>query len=74
MTLTPIGYGYAVSDRAAGALARGVARPLPRPGYELRVALPCGALVWLARTPLHTSPRGWTWYVDGKGAQRVTPV
>lgn len=68
MKFTPIGFGYAVSDRSAGALARGVKRKLPRPGYELRIALPCGALAWLARTPLQASPRGWTWYVDTRGA------
>lgn len=58
---------YRVSDREAGALARGAGKPLPRHGMELRVELPDGRLAWLSRTPAkHLAPtRGWVWSVSG---------
>lgn len=68
----PIGHGfYKVSDKFAGQLAKHISKPLPKHGYELRVALEDGRLAWLCRTPyspqFHTDApkRGWVWALHG---------
>jgi hypothetical protein len=78
---------YRITDAEAGKLARGVSRPLPRHGYELRVVLSGGQLAWLSRTPLSSAgarayghraaapKRGWVWAVSGmeeRGRARQT--
>lgn len=70
---------YRVSDREAGQLARGVGKPLPKHGYELRVELSDGRLAWLSRTPTQYSlregpARGWVWAVSGIGGRRSNPT
>lgn len=65
MRLTPIGYGYRVSDTDAGKLAHAVGRRLPKVNHALSVVLPQGEKAWLARTSLSQGPgkRAWVWYV-----------
>lgn len=70
---------YRVSDREAAQLARGVGKPLPKHGYELRVELSDGRLAWLSRTPTQYSlregpARGWVWAVSGIGERRSNPT
>lgn len=76
----PISHGfYRVSDAEAGKLARGVGKPLPSHGRELRVELPDGKLAWLSRTPYSprnwtdAPKRGWVWSVSGISEKRSNP-
>jgi hypothetical protein len=70
MKLTYLSHNhYAISDRAAGQLAKQTTRQrLPRPGYCVDVKLPDGRMATLARTTVCLSDpierkRGWVWAV-----------
>lgn len=54
-----IGYGYMVTPRTAGELARASGVPLPRHGYEVRVRLPGGEAAHLYRS-MHQGRMVWT--------------
>lgn len=69
---------YKVSDKEAVLLAKGVGKPLPRHGMELRVELFDGRLAWLTRTPyqhhVDAPARGWVWSVSGLSGTRRGPL
>ncbi len=68
---------YKITDRLAGQLAKASRSKLPKPGYELTVALADGRLARLIRTPLKhdqmnpygflikAHKRGWVWALHG---------